>query len=226
MFAVTLSAVEKVYCPNTPKKVNALKNLSLQIKRGQMAAVMGASGSGKSTLLRIIGCLDRPTSGAVHVLGYDTGALSEKKRASLRSKDIGFVLQDFGLIANRSALENVMIPMYFSNISLRQGKKDALDALIRVGLSDKITEVPANLSGGQQQRVAIARAIASRCDLLLADEPTGALDIKTGDEIMEIFKTLKQGGCTCVIVTHNPRIAEQCDVTFNISDGELVDGSL
>jgi putative ABC transport system ATP-binding protein len=221
MYAIELSDISKVYKPHTPGEVCALLNVSLQVKQGQMVAIMGPSGSGKSTLLRIIGCLDRPTRGMVTVLGYDIGTVSEKKRASLRSKAIGFVLQDFGLLKNRSVLENIMLPMYFSSTPLKQGKKDALEALEKLGIADKAHEVPDNLSGGQQQRVAIARAIANHCELLLADEPTGALDIKTGNDIMEIFRSLQTVGRTCIVVTHNPQIARQCDRTIRLQDGVL-----
>ena len=222
MHVIQLSDISKIYNPNTQKEVHALRHLTANVENGKMIAIVGASGSGKSTLLRIIGCLDRPTSGAVHVLGHDLCTLSEKKRAALRSKRIGFVVQDFALLKDRTALENVMIPMYFSDMPLKQGRKAALDALEQVGLMDKVHETPNNLSGGQQQRVAIARAIASNCDLLLADEPTGALDAKTGDEIIGVFRSLQEKGCTCVIVTHNPHIAGQCDAVITIADGELV----
>lgn len=205
-----------------------LKDISLHINNGEMIAIMGPSGSGKSTLLNILGLLDRPTSGTYYLEDKDTNLLKDKERAFTRNKNIGFVFQNFNLINELSALENVKINLQFYNLYSKKkvDHKEALhrskEALISVGLEEHINKRPLQLSGGQQQRVAIARAIVNNPAFILADEPTGALDSSTTEEIMRVFKRLNQQGNTIIIVTHNTEVANQCNRIIEIKDGEIV----
>jgi len=201
----------------------ALKQVNLNIDSGDFVTIMGSSGSGKSTLLNIIGCLDSPTKGKVFLKGKDTSLLSEDQLSQLRGKTIGFVFQEFNLLPNLDALENVMMPMIFQGMSFEQRKKRAHDLLVSVGLGERIYHQPAELSGGERQRIAIARAFANSPELVIADEPTGNLDSKTGKKIMEILTDFhKKEGKTIIVVTHDPNIANYSEKVINIKDGEIV----
>lgn len=203
-------------------KVHALRGISLEIQPGEFVAIMGASGSGKSTLMNILGCLDKPTSGRYYLDGHDVSGLTKHELAKIRSHKIGFVFQQFNLLARTSALENVELPTIYAGVPVDERAKRAQDALIHVGLADRSHHYPSQLSGGQQQRVAIARALVNRPSLLLADEPTGNLDSRTSVEIMDIFQKLNQeGGLTVVIVTHEPDIAQYSKRAIEFRDGKM-----
>jgi putative ABC transport system ATP-binding protein len=202
--------------------VEAVKKVSLSIKKGEFVAIMGPSGSGKSTLMHIAGCLDTPTSGKVLLEGKDISQLSEAQLAQVRNKKIGFVFQAFNLIPRTSALDNVMLPLFYANFSHQQMKKEAIKALKSVNLDDRAEHSPSQLSGGEQQRVAIARALVNKPTIIFADEPTGNLDTKTGTEIMKILKKLNQQGHTVVVVTHEAHIAKFAKRIIKIVDGEIV----
>ena len=220
---IELKSVTKSYYKGTSAQINALRNVNLKINKGEMVAVIGASGSGKSTLLNIIGCLDVPDEGECYLNGKQVNNLSQGKLSEIRNKQIGFVLQDFGLMLDRTVYRNLSYPLIFnSNIKSKQFKELSKKALESVGLSSRVNSKCIELSGGQKQRVAIARAIINDPDIILADEPTGALDTKTSEEIMELFKYLNQQGKTVVIVTHDSKIAEQCDRIIKISDGSII----
>ncbi|OCA84083.1 macrolide ABC transporter ATP-binding protein [Bacillus sp. FJAT-27225] len=226
MNCIELNGINKHF--EVGERKNVLKGISLHINSGEMIAIMGPSGSGKSTLLNILGLLDRPTSGTYYLEEKDTNILKEKERAFTRNKNIGFVFQNFNLINELSALENVKLNLQFYNLYSKRkvDHKEALrrskEALIAVGLEEHINKRPLQLSGGQQQRVAIARAIVNNPAFILADEPTGALDSSTTEEIMQVFKRLHQQGNTLIIVTHNKEVAKQCDRIIEIKDGEIV----
>lgn len=220
---IELTCVTKSYYKGTSAQINALRNVNLKINKGEMVAVIGASGSGKSTLLNIIGCLDVPDEGECYLNGKQVNNLSQGKLSEIRNKQIGFVLQDFGLMLDRTVYRNLSYPLIFnSNIKSKQFKELSKKALESVGLSSRVNSKCIELSGGQKQRVAIARAIINDPDIILADEPTGALDTKISEEIMELFKYLNQQGKTVVIVTHDSKIAEQCDRIIKISDGSII----
>jgi putative ABC transport system ATP-binding protein len=197
-----------------------LKNVALTINKGEMVAIMGPSGSGKSTLMNIIGCLDRPTSGSYRLDNREVARMGEGELARVRNRSIGFVFQQFNLLPRSSALRNVMLPLVYSGALGREKKARAM--LDRVGLSERTHHLPNQLSGGQQQRVAIARALVNDPLILMADEPTGALDTKTGEEIMVLFKELHADGKTVILVTHEESIAEHCERIVRILDGEIV----
>jgi len=204
-------------------EVWALNGANFTINQGEMVAIMGPSGSGKSTLMSIIGCLDVPTGGSYRLDGVAVENMDEAKLADIRGRKIGFVFQQFNLLARTSALENVMLPLTYAGISGRERKDLALKALERVGLGDRTHHAPNELSGGQQQRVAIARALVNQPAILLADEPTGALDSKTGVEIMDLFQSLhKESGQTVILVTHDSYVARHTDRIIKISDGRIV----
>jgi len=204
-------------------EVHALDGASFTINKGEMVAIMGPSGSGKSTLMSIIGCLDAPTSGKYMLDDVAVENMDETKLAEIRGKKIGFVFQQFNLLARTSALENVMLPLTYAGVSGKERNDRALKALERVRLSDRKDHAPSELSGGQQQRVAIARALVNEPAILLADEPTGALDSKTSIEIMELFQNLhKEHGQTVILVTHDAYVARHCDRIIKISDGQIV----
>ena len=200
--------------------VKALDGVSVKIYKGDFTAIMGPSGSGKSTMMNLIGCLDTPTSGGILIDGEDTRGLDETELAYIRNRKIGFVFQQFNLLGKLNALENVMTPLIYSgDVSYRERRERAEHALERVGLSDRMKHLPNELSGGQKQRVAIARAIVTQPSIILADEPTGALDSKTGDQIMELFQELNSEGNTVVVVTHNEEIGQSCSTQIRIRDG-------
>lgn len=202
--------------------VKALDQVSLQIQKGEFTAIMGPSGSGKSTLMNMVGCLDTPTSGRILIDGADVNGLSEEDLAYIRNRKIGFVFQQFNLLPKLNALENVMTPLlYTGDIGVAERKLRAQEALEKVGLKDRMKHRPNELSGGQKQRVAIARALVTQPSLILADEPTGALDTKTGIQIMDLFKELNDEGHTIVIVTHNDEIGTSCPRLVRIRDGKI-----
>ena len=215
---IQLVDVQKIYRVGT-EIVRALRGVSVEIKTNEYVAIMGPSGSGKSTLMNIVGCLDIPTHGKYFLGGKDVSTLSQSRLARIRGTQIGFVFQTFELLPRTTALKNVMLPMMYAQLP---GKKQrALAALERVGLSDRAAHRPNQLSGGQKQRVAIARALAQEPDIILADEPTGNLGSKTGDEIMAVFDSLHAEGQTIIVVTHEEHIAARCERVIRLRDGSI-----
>src|SRR3989475_2236864 len=203
-------------------KVPALRDIHLRIERGEFVAVVGQSGSGKSTLMNIIGCLDVPTAGRYRLSSRDVSDLSDDELADVRNLEIGFVFQSFQLLPRATALENVELPLIYRGVSRKDRREQAQHALDLVQLSDRMTHRPAELSGGQRQRVAIARALVTQPSLLLADEPTGNLDSKTGEEIVWLFHELHEKGNTIVLVTHEPKLAARCPRAGRLVDGLIV----
>ena len=201
--------------------VRVLKNVNLTVEKGDYIAIMGPSGSGKTTLMNIIGCLDVPTSGSYELDGRDLKDLSDDELAQIRNKHIGFVFQSFHLMPKMDAVDNVALPLLYANVPLKERRSRAEEALKAVGLEDRIHFLPNQLSGGQCQRVAIARAMVGKPDILLADEPTGALDSKSGTQIMEIFRKLSDEGMTILMITHELRIAQCARKIYHILDGVL-----
>jgi putative ABC transport system ATP-binding protein len=225
MSLISLSNVIKKYHIDSVE-VNVLKGVSVNISEGEMLAIVGASGSGKSTLMNIIGLLDTLDDGYYELQGRRVAGLSDDERAVLRNEYIGFVFQQFNLLSRLNALQNVALPLtYRADRASTQIKEDALRALQRVGMRDYALHRPTQLSGGQQQRVAIARALVGEPRVILADEPTGALDSATGNDIMALFHTLHQEGRTLILVTHDERIAAQCGRRIAIADGRIIYGS-
>jgi putative ABC transport system ATP-binding protein len=211
----------KVYLPGTEAEVVALKGLDMRIAHGEFVAIMGPSGSGKSTLMNLIGCLDTPSHGSYLCDGVDIATLDAGERARLRLHKIGFVFQGFNLLSRMSALENVAMPLSYADVPRAERLRRAQAALDAVGLGARVNHRPSELSGGQQQRVAIARALINSPPVLLADEPTGALDTRTGEEILALFKQLRDDGHTVVLITHDPGVAAHADRVFVMRDGEL-----
>ena len=205
--------------------VPVLKDISLSVDDGEYVAIMGPSGSGKSTLMNIIGCLDKQTKGSFFFDGADIMRCSDKQLSDIRNSKIGFVFQNFNLMPRQSALENVELPLLYAGFSRKKRREMAKEALRRVGLEDRMNFNPTQLSGGQKQRVAIARAIVNKPKLLLADEPTGALDTKSGDDVMALFEELNSDGVTIVMITHEPEIADHAKRVMYIRDGELHSGA-
>jgi len=207
-------------------EVHALRGLSLKIAQGEVVAIMGPSGSGKSTLMNIIGCLDRPTSGEFYLDGESVANMDDDQLADIRNRKVGFVFQSFNLLPRATALANVELPLRYGNgISPKERRQRAIEALESVGLGDRIHHRPNELSGGQQQRVAMARALVNKPVMVMADEPTGNLDSKSGDEIMKLLLELNwEHGTTLLIVTHDPEIGEQTERIINIRDGKVEDG--
>ncbi len=220
MAILTLTDICKDY-QQGKEPVRVLKNINMTVEKGDYLAIMGPSGSGKTTLMNLIGCLDVPTSGTYVLDGKDLKDLTDDNLADIRSKYIGFVFQSFHLLPKMDALDNVALPLLYRGVPLKERRERAAEALKAVGLEERIHFFPNQLSGGQCQRVAIARAMVGDPVLLLADEPTGALDTKSGTQIMEIFRQLSEKGMTILMITHEPGIAACADKTYRILDGEL-----
>ena len=201
--------------------VPVLKDVSLHVEEGEYVAIMGPSGSGKTTLMNIVGCLDRPTSGTYELAGEDVLSLNENKLADVRLNQIGFVFQNFQLLPRMTALDNVALPLVYAGVRKKARRERAREALIRVGLEERVSFTPTQLSGGQKQRVAIARAMVNKPKILLADEPTGALDSKSSAQVMDLFAQLNAEGVTVVMITHDPGIAGHAKRVVDIFDGEI-----
>jgi putative ABC transport system ATP-binding protein len=199
--------------------VHALRDVSLEIQRGEYVAIMGPSGSGKSTLMNLLGCLDTPTSGSYELNGTNVSEMDDNQLAEVRNREIGFVFQTFNLLARSNALHNVELPLIYAGVAAEARRKTALEALAQVGLADRIHHKPTELSGGQRQRVAVARALVNNPSILLADEPTGNLDSKTGAEIMALFEELSRKGNTIIVVTHEEEVARLSRRIIRIRDG-------
>lgn len=202
-------------------KVIGLKNINLTIKKGEFVAIMGQSGSGKSTLMNLLGCLDIPTSGTYLLDGVDVSTMSENRLSDIRNRRIGFIFQGFNLISGLTAIENVELPLIYRKMERKERKKLVYQSLERVGLKKRMRHRPSEMSGGQQQRVAIARAIAASPPIIFADEPTGNLDSKSGEEVINILRELNQEGRTVILITHDNGIARQCNRVIHIHDGRI-----
>ena len=218
---INLQQIKKNYDMGGVEEVHALRDVSLQIHKNEYVAIMGPSGSGKSTLMNIIGCLDTPTSGLYEFNGTNVSQMNDNQLAKVRNKEIGFVFQTFNLLARSNALHNVELPLIYAGVGSTERKRLAREALEHVGLGDRITHKPNELSGGQRQRVAVARALVNKPSILLADEPTGNLDTKTGEEIMALFEELHGKGNTIILVTHEESIAEHAHRVVRVRDGSI-----
>ncbi len=220
---IDIRGLSKVYAQGTEAQVDALKQIDLRILPGEFVAIMGASGSGKSTLMNVLGCLDADYTGSYHCDGIDVRSLDKEALAKLRLGKIGFVFQSFNLLSRMDALHNVMMPLTYAGIPLSERQPMAETALQSVGLGGRMHHKPGELSGGQQQRIAIARALVNRPPMILADEPTGALDSKTGTEILALFESLKQQGHTIILITHDEHVAAHADRICHMLDGVLTE---
>ncbi len=224
MAVISVRDLKKVYVLGEVQ-VHALRGVSVEVEEGEFLAVTGPSGSGKSTFMHILGCLDRPTSGQYFLDGKDVSRLSRNELAAIRNRKIGFVFQGFNLLSRTTAIENVELPLLYNGKSIKTAERHrrAQDALAAVGIADRAHHMPNQMSGGQQQRVAIARALINNPSIVLADEPTGNLDSRSGAEVMELFRRLNaERGVTLIIVTHDPRVADQCHRVVEIFDGAVV----
>lgn len=219
---IEIKNLNKTYNYKKSNEFHALKDINLTIEDGEMVAIIGKSGAGKSTLMHIIGCIDFFESGEYLLNGRPVAGLSDSGLAKIRNKEIGIVMQDFALIEDYTILENVMVPLYFSDCGLNTMKVTAMDSIRKVGMGDIAKKSVKKLSGGQKQRVAIARALVNNPSVILADEPTGALDTETSADIMNVFKELNKESKTVVIITHDKEVAEKCDRIIEISDGRIV----
>jgi putative ABC transport system ATP-binding protein len=217
---IHLAEVTRVYRLGSVE-VRALDGVSLEVHEGEFVALMGSSGSGKSTLMNLVGCLDRPTSGRYTLDGKDVSALGRAALAEIRNRMLGFVFQNFNLLPRTSAIENVELPLLYAGVPARERRKRAEEALGRVGLSDRLDHQPSQLSGGQQQRVAVARALVNRPRLLLADEPTGNLDSRTGQEVLDVLRELHASGLTILLVTHEAEVAARAPRVIHLRDGRI-----
>lgn len=220
MAVVELENVKKIYSMGETE-VHALKGISFKVEQGEFISIMGPSGSGKSTCMNMIGCLDTPSSGVVRIADKETVKMNEKELAFLRNQTIGFVFQQYHLIPSMTVVENVMLPLKYKRVDRHARLELARNALKKVGLEDRENHRPSELSGGQKQRVAIARAIITEPKIILADEPTGALDTKTGIQVMDLFREINKSGTTIIIVTHDPRIGDSTQRCVKILDGLL-----
>ena len=218
MNVIEVNNITKHYLLGT-QTVEALRGVSFGIKQGEFIAIMGPSGSGKSTLMNIIGCLDSPTNGTYHLNNKEVSTLEGDELAGIRNKEIGFVFQNFHLLARNSALDNVMLPLKYAGFNKQDQLNKAKDTLAKVGLESRMSHQPSELSGGQQQRVAIARALVNNPSILFADEPTGNLDSQTGHDVMKLFRNLHQQGQTIILITHENEIASEAERVINIKDG-------
>jgi putative ABC transport system ATP-binding protein len=220
---IDVRTVSRLYSVTEEIVVRALDRVSLRIEQGEMVAIMGSSGSGKSTLMNIIGCLDAPTGGRYLLDGVDVRDIAEDDLADLRNRKIGFVFQSFNLVPRTSALGNVELPLAYGGLSRADRRERAREALISVGMHDRFDHLPSELSGGQQQRVAVARAIATDPSLILADEPTGNLDSRSTEEVLDIFEALNEQGRTIVLITHEPDVAERAHRVVRLADGRIIE---
>ncbi len=218
---ISLENVYKIY-QSGEEEIHALDGINLTIKKGELTAIVGQSGSGKSTAMNIIGCLDVPTSGSYYLMGKDVSKLDEDELADIRNKTLGFIFQQYNLIPKLNILENVELPLVYKGVKKEERITAALASIERVGLKGREKNFPSQLSGGQQQRVSIARALAGDPSIILADEPTGALDSKTGKEVLEFLKNLNKEGNTVIIITHDNGIAAQCNRIIRIQDGRII----
>ncbi|MGI5953812.1 ABC transporter ATP-binding protein [uncultured Oscillibacter sp.] len=223
---VKLKDVYKIYSEGLESEVRALDGVSLEIERGEFVAVVGQSGSGKSTMMNVLGCLDIPTHGEYYLDGTDVRELSDKELSHIRNKQIGFIFQQYNLIQNLNVLENVELPLIYQGINADDRREMALEALERVGLSSRIKHRPSEMSGGQQQRVAIARAISTHPPIIMADEPTGALDSHTGKEVLGFLQQLNKEGSTVILITHDNGIAATARRCVRLADGKIVEDRL
>ena len=223
---VKLKDVYKIYSEGLESEVHALDGVSLEIERGEFVAVVGQSGSGKSTMMNVLGCLDIPTHGEYYLDGTDVRELSDKELSHIRNKQIGFIFQQYNLIQNLNVLENVELPLIYQGINADDRREMALEALERVGLSSRIKHRPSEMSGGQQQRVAIARAISTHPPIIMADEPTGALDSHTGKEVLGFLQQLNKEGSTVILITHDNGIAATARRCVRLADGKIVEDRL
>lgn len=217
---IHIENMKKIYNPGE-NEVRALDGIDLDIEKGDLVAIVGHSGSGKSTLMNMLGCLDTPTSGKYVLDGQDVASMTDNQLADVRNKEIGFIFQGFNLISNLDAVGNVELPLVYRGVSKNERKQLAVEALKSVGLEDRMKHKPNEMSGGQQQRVAVARAVAAKPPIILADEPTGNLDTKSTQEIMEILKELHRSGRTVIIITHDEEIASQAHRVIRILDGRI-----
>ena len=215
---INVKNIKKSYIVGT-QEVHALRGIDLSVEKGEFMAIMGPSGSGKTTLMNIIGCLDTPTSGTYELNGKSVSSLEDDELASIRNKEIGFVFQSFNLLAKNSTLDNVLLPLKYAGESKNDAVIKAKKVIERVGLTERLDHTPAELSGGQQQRVAIARALVNNPSIIFADEPTGNLDSKTGEEVMNLFKELNSYGQTIILITHEDSVAQQSNRVITIMDG-------
>ena len=220
---IELKDVYKIYGEGLESEVRALDGVSLTIDRGEFVAIVGQSGSGKSTMMNVLGCLDIPTRGDYHLNGVDVRELTDKELSAIRNKEIGFIFQQYNLIQNLTVLENVELPLIYQGIHPDDRRDMALNALERVGLAGRIKHRPTEMSGGQQQRVAIARAIATHPPIIMADEPTGALDSKTGLEVLGFLRQLNKEGTTVILITHDNSIAATARRIVRLTDGKIVE---
>ena len=219
---IDIQNLYKIYNEGKESEVRALDGVTLQIDRGEFVAIVGQSGSGKSTMMNVLGCLDIPTYGEYRLDGTDIGSLSDKQLARIRNREIGFIFQGYNLIQELDALENVTLPLIYRGVSVFDREDMAMDALAKVGMDDRAHHRPSEMSGGQQQRVAIARAIATSPPIIMADEPTGALDSKTGKHVLEILRDLYRSGTTVLLITHDDGIAATAKRVVRLSDGKII----